>query len=56
MGIGYVMPIQKCWQLAQRWYSGRLDRDWQRPDRAGTQQLFGQLGLEGGFWDLGGED
>ena len=49
------MPIQKCRQLAQRWYAGRLDHDWQRPGPAEIQQLFDELGLEGEFWDLGGE-
>ena len=48
------MPIQKCWELARRWYAGRLEIDWQRPDQAQIQQLFAELGLEGEFWDLGG--
>jgi len=48
------MPIQTCWELAQRWYTGRLDPGWQRPDQAAIRQIFGGLGLEGAFWDLGG--
>ena len=48
------MPIQKCWELAQRWYSGRLEYDWQRPDQAEMKQLFNSLGLKGKFWDLDG--
>jgi hypothetical protein len=48
------MPIQTCWELAQRWYKGRLDHDWQRPDQAAVRQIFGGLGLEEAFWDLGG--
>ncbi len=51
---GYAMPIQKCWELAQRQYAGRLDYDWQRPNQAETQQFFDKLGLKGKFWDLGG--
>jgi hypothetical protein len=47
------MTIQKCWELAQKWYTGRLEYDWQRPDQERTQQLFNQLGLEGEFWRLG---
>ena len=39
------MPIQKCWELAQRWYAGRLDRDWKRPDKAEIQQLFDKRGI-----------
>jgi hypothetical protein len=50
---GYLMPIQTCWELAQSWYKGRLERDWQRPDQAAIQQLFDKLGLKGSFWDLG---
>ena len=51
---GYHMSIQRCWQLAQRWYTGRGERDWQRPDQRQTQQLFDDLGLMGPFWNLGG--
>ena len=50
------MPIQKCWELAQRWYTGRIDRDWQRPDKTEIQQLFDKLELVGTFWDVGGTD
>jgi len=46
------MSIQKCWELARRWYTGRLDYGWQRPDLEKIQQLFDSLGLEGKFWDL----
>jgi len=47
------MPINKCWELAQRWYAGRLEHDWKRPDQAGIQKLFHDLGLDGAFWELG---
>ncbi|MGD8209466.1 MAG: organomercurial lyase [Desulfobacterales bacterium] len=46
---GYTMPIQTCWELAQKWYAGRLEHDWQRPDQNKTQQLFHSLGLKGDF-------
>ncbi|MBW2435785.1 MAG: hypothetical protein JRF29_00810 [Deltaproteobacteria bacterium] len=49
---GYTMSIQKCWELARGWYTGRLDYGWQRPDLEKIQQLFDSLGLEGKFWDL----
>jgi hypothetical protein len=50
---GYAMPIQQCWQLARKWYTGRLERDWQRPSLQDAQLLFESLGLTGDFWDLG---
>lgn len=49
---GYDMPIQTCWELAQVWYTGRLEHDWKRPDREEAQNLFKSLGLEGEFWNL----
>jgi hypothetical protein len=55
MAEGYVMPMQMCWKLAQKWYAGRLDHDWQRPGQAQIQQLFNKLGLKGAFWNLGGK-
>ena len=50
--MGYNMPAQTCWELAQSWYKGRLEYDWQRPDQEKTQGLFNRLGLEGKFWSL----
>ena len=47
------MTIQTCWELGQRWYSGRLERDWVRPDAATMQEIFTSLGLVGPFWDVG---
>ncbi len=47
------MMIQKCWELAQSWYTGRLDVDWHRLNPQEMQQLFDRLGLKGSFWDLG---
>jgi hypothetical protein len=45
--------MQTCWELAQKWYKGRLAHDWQRPNPATIQHLFDSLGLKGTFWDLG---
>ena len=47
------MSMQTCWELAQRWYAGRLERDWQRPNQEETRQLFASLGLVSDFWRLG---
>ena len=46
------MPIQQCWELAGKWYAGRLEREWQRPAPDKIQQLFDSLGLKGAFWNL----
>ena len=54
--VGYVMSILKCWELAHKWYTGRMDHDWQLPDQAQAQQLFDSLGLKGAFWNLGSTD
>ena len=56
MAEGYVMPMQMCWKLAQKWYAGRLDHDWQRPGQAQIQQLFEQARSEGGFLESGREN
>ena len=47
------MPIQACWELAQKWYKGRLERDWVRPDQEKTRQIFESLDLKGEFWHVG---
>lgn len=47
------MPMATCWELAQKWYTGRLARNWQRPNAQETQQLFRDLGLTGEFWQTG---
>jgi hypothetical protein len=46
------MSIQTCWELAQKWYVGRLEHAWKRPEREETQDLFKNLGLGGEFWAL----
>ena len=47
------MSLNTCWELAQKWYTGRKEVDWQRPDKEQTQGVFNSLGLDGPFWDLG---
>ena len=46
------MTIPVCWELSQAWYTGRLDRNWQRPDQKETQRLFEHISLTGNFWNL----
>jgi hypothetical protein len=46
------MPVQTCWELAQKWYSGRSEKGWNRPNQDETQILFSSLNLDGQFWKL----
>lgn len=46
------MPAAQCFELGQRWYAGRLDRDWQRPAVAEMEATFRAAGLASSFWTL----
>lgn len=46
------MTIQTCWELGQKWYTGRLEREWERPDEEKTKEIFENVGLKGPFWSL----
>jgi hypothetical protein len=45
-----MMLMGTCWELTQRWYEGRLEKNWRRPGPKETQALFEELGLVGEFW------
>jgi hypothetical protein len=49
---GYVMDLATLWQLASRWYEGRLDRGYQRRDPATAADYMRTSGLSGSFWGL----
>ncbi|MGH7480850.1 MAG: hypothetical protein ACRELV_01740 [Longimicrobiales bacterium] len=49
---GAVIPVEQCWQLALRWYRGRLDLDWTRPSLGEMEEVFAKVGLGGPFWSL----
>lgn len=51
---GEVVPVERCWELARRWYAGRLEPDWRRHTMAEMEHIFGELGLTGPFWSLRG--
>ena len=51
---GALISLEQQWQLASRWYTGRLDRDWRRRTPAEARRLFDELGLRGEFWRLPG--
>jgi hypothetical protein len=39
--------------LAKDWFSGRLDRDWERLSPTEAAESFRRAGLDGAFWGLG---
>lgn len=53
--MGGVLSLERVWQLAQHWYHDRLSPSWKRKSVAEAQQLFGELGLVGPFWQLEGQ-
>ena len=46
------MPISLCNKMANLWYPGRKEKDWERPDADDTQDMFSRLGLDDEFWNL----
>jgi hypothetical protein len=46
------MTAEQCWQLARRWYPGRLELDWRRRSADEMEGIFADVGLEGPFWRL----
>ena len=52
--IGAVVPAADLFQLAQRWFEGRLSLDWKPRPLELSQQLLADAGLEGKFWSLTG--
>jgi hypothetical protein len=54
-GHGYPMRplvnMDQLWTLATTWYSTRLEEISRRPQPDEMRSIFGNLGLEGEFWD-----
>jgi hypothetical protein len=46
------MTIAQAWDLSQRWYATRLDRDFRRPTADEARAIFAAVGLSGAFWQL----
>jgi hypothetical protein len=46
-----IVRIDQLWSLSQAWYSTRLDPTSRRPQPAEMREIFGAIGLTGGFWD-----
>lgn len=52
MAKGVVLPIDRVWQLAGRWYAGRGDEAWTPRSPEATEAVFASVGLTGDFWAL----
>lgn len=51
--MGAVVPASRCFELARRWYAGRMERDWERPSAEAMRETFRAVGLTSAFWTLG---
>ncbi len=46
-----LVRIDQLWTLATTWYSTRMQENSRRPQPDEMRAIFGDLGLEGDFWD-----
>jgi hypothetical protein len=49
---GATLTIAQTWALAVAYYARKADADWRRRTKQESQQLFGEIGLRGPFWQL----
>jgi hypothetical protein len=49
---GGTMSPERCWQLAQAWYSGKLSPDWRRKTLEESEAMLASIGLTEPFWNL----
>ncbi|HEX6151290.1 organomercurial lyase [Nocardioides sp.] len=49
---GYVMDLSTLWRFSSDWYTGRLDRGYQRREPAESADYLRSVGLSGPFWGL----
>lgn len=52
LDLGAVLSPQAVYDLGVEWYATRLDRDWERADKARVASTFARHGLTGPFWSL----
>jgi len=50
---GRILQLDQAWSLAQDWFSGRLEREWERLAPNEAADSFRRAGLDGAFWGLG---
>lgn len=46
-----LVTLDQLWKLSVAWYSNRLTPDARRPGPEEMRRIFGDIGLEGPFWD-----
>jgi hypothetical protein len=49
---GAVVPAERLWALARRWYGDRLDPAWRPRSAEASQAILAATGLTGPFWRL----
>ncbi|MCH7717689.1 MAG: hypothetical protein IH876_16310 [Gemmatimonadetes bacterium] len=49
---GAVVGMAQCWELARRWYDGRLSSDWRGWSPEAAEAIFREVGLTDAFWRL----
>jgi len=49
---GATIPVTKLSELAEAWWSDRLDPEWRPHTREQNQAILDRLGLAGDFWRL----
>ncbi len=49
---GRTLTAAKLWELADAWWSDRLDPEWRPHSREQNQAILDGLGLTGPFWQL----
>ena len=46
-----IVSLAQLWELSVAWYSTRLTPDARRPGPEEMRRIFGDVGLDGPFWD-----
>ena len=49
--VNPLVRLDQLWHLAVQWYGNRLTVESRRPAPAEMTRIFGEVGLEGAFWD-----
>lgn len=49
---GATMTLDQCWEVARRWYAGRLEPTWRGRTPEAAQVIFAKAGLTDDFWRM----